>query len=532
VPIVATCPPYHRLFSPRTLNNLYTNIKSAQPVVANLVCNSLFCIGARNITPIITGNRLNSLTVFSLLVLSGVCLCAVINHLAIGLRRPRNLMHLAFAGLCLCVMLAIFGRVLSDHAQSVPDFLSGLRWNLSFISLGMMLLHWVIAEFTEIRPRPLLIGISAVFAGLFVWNLAAPYTMQFSKVTGLSYLELPWGEKITIPVCTINRAFILTVLAALTSFGFSLVALYRNWQAKRDRPGLAMLLAMVFFLIMVIQGIAARTSAINFIHLGWLGFLGMVITMSFVLSHETQRRVRISERRFRSLLEQSPFAIQVFAPDGQMRLANPASKQLWTGKPRALANDYNILQDQQLIDNGVMSYINEGFAGNARDIPPVAYQLNAASDGSGSGSAQWLRSYVYPIKSNKGTVRDIILMHEDVTERKRVEDAVRLIAAGVSSAVGEQFFEQLVLNLARVFGADYAFIALQDRQEWQKLNMLAACAHGEITTEMNYSLSCVPFSRILKHGTAVYPHDLQQYFPEECALTDNHVQALIGTPYR
>ena len=463
-------------------------------------------------------------------MLSGVCLYAVINHLHIGLRQPYSRMHLYFAGLCLAVVFAIAGRVVSYQSQTVMEFVTALRWNLAFITIGMMLFHWIIAEFTQVQPRRFLIGMTALFASMFVWNIVTPYTLQFSYISQLSFLRMPWGELLAKPVGQRNHAFLLTALALLIDFGFALYALTRAWRAKRERPTLAMLLAIVFFLITAIEGIAARTAVINFVQLGWVGFLAMLITMSFILSHDSQKRLRDSEQRFRSLLEQSPFSMQVFAPDGHTRQVNPAWEQLWNYNPERRPPQYNILQDQQLIANGVMPYITKGFAGTATDIPPALYNLSTRPDASSADQNRWLRSYIYPLKNNAGMVRDVILMHEDVTEKKRIEDAVHLIAAGVSSAVGEQFFEQLVLNLARVFGADYAFIALQDKDEWQKLNMLAACAKGQITTELKFSLSCVPFMRILKEGTCVYPQDLQRLFPEECTLTDTGVQALIGTP--
>lgn len=460
-------------------------------------------------------------------MLSGVCLYAVINHLSIGLRRPLSIMHLCFAGLCLSAMCAVFGRIISFQAQSISVYVAALRWNLGFITLGMTLFHWVVAEFTGLRPRRFLIGMSALFASMFAWNLFTPYTLQYSHISQLTFLRLPWGELLTMPVGTHNRAFLLTAVALLLDFAFAVYALTRTWRVKHERPTLVMLLAILFFLATVVEGIAARASVIHFVHLGWVGFLAMVTTMSFILSHDTQKRLRESEQRFRSLLEQSPFSMQVFSPDGHTRQVNPACEQLWYNKPELHAPQYNILHDEQLTANGVMPYVVKGFNGTATDIPPALYRLSDATD---TDHNRWLRSYIYPIKNNHGAVRDVILMHEDVTEKKHIEDAVRLIAAGVASVVGEQFFEQLVLNLAKVFGADYAFIALQDKQEWHKLNMLAACAKGQITTDLKFSLACVPFLKILKEGTCVYPKDLQQEFPEECALTDTGVQALIGTP--
>lgn len=462
-------------------------------------------------------------------MLSGVCVYACINHLSIALRRPLSFMHLSFACLCLAVVLAIMGRVAAYQAHSIDAFVSAMRWNLAFVTIVMMIFPWVIADFTRIRPLAFLDGMTIVFVVMFVWNLYARYSLQYEHITALSHLRLPWGEVLTTPVGQRNPIFPFMILAILTEFAYFLYALRKAWQRDHSRPTLIMLVTIGVFLLTVIEGLAVRFNLIHFIQLGWVGFLILLISMSFILSHNTQQRLRDSERRFRSLLEQSPFSIQVFSPDGYSCQVNPAWQQLWKGGPYANSPSYNILHDAQLVSNGAMPYIAKGFAGRATDIPPIIYKLPRGPELTEAEADHWLRGYIYPIKGRSGSIRDVILMHEDVTDKKRIEDTVRLIAAGVSSAIGEQFFEQLVLNLAKVFKADSAFIAMQDKHDWFKLNMLSACSNGQITNAVAFSLACVPLMRILNEGTCIYPHDVQQQFPEECLLTDSGVQALIGT---
>lgn len=474
---------------------------------------------------------MHSLTSNILLVLCGVCLYAAINHFAATLQRPRNYVHLYFACLCLAVSILVFNQIRMYQADSLATFIDALRWNLDFILVSFILLPWFIAGYSGVRPKIFLFGITTLLAALLVINQLSPFTLQYRIITGIHPLTLPWGETISEPLGHNSLGFRIGVTAVLLDFAFAIYALIATWLREHRRTALAMLMAIGIFLLAAIEGIAVRAAAIEFIHLGWFGFLAMIIIMSIALNRDSQQRLRNSERRFRLLVEQSPFSIQVMSPDGHTRQVNPAWEQLWGSRLDKLKS-YNMLQDQQLIEKGVMPYISQGFAGHATEIPPVDYNPADNPQARGPHRDRWVRSYIYPIKDEHGRIRDVILMHEDVTARKRVEDAIRLIAAGVSSAVGEQFFQQLVLNLAKVFAADYAFIAMQDKREWTRLNMLAVCAKGKITHDVNFSLACVPFMQILKEGTCVYPHDVQTYFPEECLLTDTGVQALIGTPIK
>src|ERR687894_2973209 len=80
-----------------------------------------------------------------------------------------------------------------------------------------------------------------------------------------------------------------------------------------------------------------------------------------------------SQTRFRLMIEQSPLSIQIFSPDGTTVRVNRAWERLW-GVPLDQIPGYNVLQDPQLVEKGIMPYIEQGFAGRANAIPPVKYE--------------------------------------------------------------------------------------------------------------------------------------------------------------
>lgn len=472
---------------------------------------------------------MTSLTTYSLLVLCGICLYAALNHFNVALRKPCNKIHLIFACLCLAVSLSAFGLIQTYQAQTIPAFVGALRWNLAFILILLMLFHWFIAGFSGVRPRLFLPGMTALFALLFLVNLFVPYTVQYTDIDYLQFLRLPWGEVISVAHGHNSLFFTLGILAVIVEFGFALYALTKAWRQQRRHTTLAMLVAIGIFILTSLEGIAVRVAAIDFIHLGMYGYLVMIIVMSVALSNDTQQRLRDSERRFRSLVEQSPFSIQVLSPDGKTRQVNPAWQTLW-GVGLDAIKAYNILTDQQLVDKGIMPYITQGFAGTATEIPPIVYNPADNPTATGPERNRWVRAYIYPIKDESEAIRDVILMHEDVTERKRIEDAIRLIAAGVSSDTGDHFFKQLVQSLARLFEADYTFIGLLDEYEPQRINTFAVCAHGEIAPDLSYTLPGTPCANVMSQKTCAYPRDVQQLFPEDRLLADMQVEGYIGTP--
>jgi PAS domain S-box-containing protein len=167
--------------------------------------------------------------------------------------------------------------------------------------------------------------------------------------------------------------------------------------------------------------------------------------------------LRSSEARFRSLVEQSPFSIQILSPDGQTLRVNRAWEELF-GVTLEKIEGYNILEDRQLVDKGVMPYILKGFAGEPIKTPPIAYVPETIHGVSEHGGQElWAQGFIYPIKDDAGNVHEVVLMHENVTERRRAEEALR-----ESEERFRATFEQAAVGVAHV-GPDGRWLRINDK---------------------------------------------------------------------
>ncbi|MFA4878417.1 MAG: PAS domain S-box protein, partial [Methanoregula sp.] len=127
-----------------------------------------------------------------------------------------------------------------------------------------------------------------------------------------------------------------------------------------------------------------------------------------------------SETRFRTMVEQSPVSIQIMSPDGRTLRVNKAFEDLW-GLSLSDLNDYNILRDDELVQLGLMPYIQTGFSGKAVSVPAAQYDVRHLF---GKGGKQWVDARIYPVKDAAGNILDVILMHEDISEYKRAEEEI------------------------------------------------------------------------------------------------------------
>ena len=128
-----------------------------------------------------------------------------------------------------------------------------------------------------------------------------------------------------------------------------------------------------------------------------------------------------SEERFRSIMEQSAFSMMVLSTDGYILHVNKAHKQLWGVEPSMLT-EYNILMDKQLENLGFIDLVKKALDGERISLPAVDYDLTATL---GQGHHITVQGDFYPIKDNDGNVKYIILIHQDISDRKKAEEDLR-----------------------------------------------------------------------------------------------------------
>lgn len=135
-----------------------------------------------------------------------------------------------------------------------------------------------------------------------------------------------------------------------------------------------------------------------------------------------------SDTRFRELFEQAPTSIQILAPDGRTLRVNRAWEDLWEIHAGTdlyafiLSAEYSLLSDPQLIATGVAGYLKQALAGESVEIPAIYYDVVELA---GSGRARWVTARAHPIKDADGRILEVMLMHEDITERVVAEKALR-----------------------------------------------------------------------------------------------------------
>ena len=119
---------------------------------------------------------------------------------------------------------------------------------------------------------------------------------------------------------------------------------------------------------------------------------------------------------------------------------------------------------------------------------------------------------------------------QDITDRKRIDEAIQKIAVAATKSEGDDLYQQLVANMAEMFDADYAFIGLLDENNPQQVNTYKVYAHGKIVPNISYFLKGTPCENVVGKESCAYPDHVQKLFPDDKLLVDMGVNSYVGLP--
>jgi len=122
------------------------------------------------------------------------------------------------------------------------------------------------------------------------------------------------------------------------------------------------------------------------------------------------------------------------------------------------------------------------------------------------------------------------VIFEKITDRKRKEQLVEHVAAGVAGETGDAFFHSLTEHLAKSLGTEFAFVGeFGDRKE-DSIHTVSIWAHGTPADEFTYPLEGTPCSHVVGRRICCFPQGVQRQFPKDHWLVEKNIESYLGTP--
>lgn len=209
------------------------------------------------------------------------------------------------------------------------------------------------------------------------------------------------------------------------------------------------------------------------------------VVLDIGMRKEAEEAIRSREERFRAVFEQSPLSIEIHSPDGALQKVNKAWTRLWNipeTKVGEVIGVYNVLKDPQLKEKGIAPYIQQGFKGVFAKTPPTLYDPTEVGF---EGRSRWVQTYISPVQNPDGSLREVVIIHEDITERRAAEEAIvaAKVSAETANAAKTQFLANMSHEIRTPLGAMLGFAQLmledEDSSESQKNSLRTIVRNGE-----------------------------------------------------
>ena len=195
------------------------------------------------------------------------------------------------------------------------------------------------------------------------------------------------------------------------------------------------LLFILYLALLVVAGVAAHghSRAAGQLTMMPLGFAAMlargrdprreVEEQGAFEEAERARAERRASAAFDSFADSSPVGIEMFSPDGKPLHSNKAAERLLGKVPPP---GIPLFDERGLKRAGLLEpQLRRVLAGTRVESPPTWYDPTEIGLPGIPGRKVCFRATVFPILDNEGTVTRIAVMHEDLTELKKLEQEVK-----------------------------------------------------------------------------------------------------------
>lgn len=156
---------------------------------------------------------------------------------------------------------------------------------------------------------------------------------------------------------------------------------------------------------------------------------------SFLRDISERKKAEAELERQRSFFEQmfvqSATSTQILDPDGWCLRVNPKLSGLFGVLPENIeGNFYNIFQDAEIKNKGIDKILNRVYKEHRIEVWEVFFDVGNAADSQGitidKKKKVWFSNKAYPILDENGNLLNVVIQHEDISDRKRAEEALKL----------------------------------------------------------------------------------------------------------
>ncbi len=242
--------------------------------------------------------------------------------------------------------------------------------------------------------------------------------------------------------------------------------------------------------------------------------------VAFVLDLSEQKR---SEERYRIVVETASDAVITADESGLILFTNPATKRIFGyDSTELIGRPLTTLMPEfmrKLHEAGFKRYLATGKRHiNWQGTELVGMRKNGEE---------------FPLEISFGEQirnehRVFIGFVRDISEKKRAEEAFRLLVVGTAATTGSDFFHSLVQHMAQALRARYAFVTTCDDQKHART--LAFWKGDGFGENFEFDIADTPCRKVLHGELCHHRQGVQGLFPLDKILADLQAESYLGVP--
>lgn len=135
----------------------------------------------------------------------------------------------------------------------------------------------------------------------------------------------------------------------------------------------------------------------------------------------------------------------------------------------------------------------------------------------------FLMSFKFKLNSKKISIEE--------QQKEKIEMAISTLAIETSDANSPDFYNNITLNLQKLFETQYAFIGLyHENESGGYIKTISLACSGEIIPNLTYDLIETPCENVVGKQLCIYKNDVDKLFPNDLLLKSMGIKSYVGVP--
>jgi len=236
-----------------------------------------------------------------------------------------------------------------------------------------------------------------------------------------------------------------------------------------------------------------------------------------------EARLKESELRYKSIVEDQTELIIRFLPDGTISFVN-----------NAFCNYVNKRSEELL---GISLHSKPIQSPLSYILPELESLTKANPVRSGrrriifsEGRTSWLEWVDRALFDGTDQLIEYQCVGRDITVQKKYEDVIHLVADETSGIIGELFFDVLLTNIAKILNVDYAILGRFSNRNNAVINTFSACKNGFIIDDFELSFENTVFKDQISKEILLYQGEENSDENEVITVLGEEVRSFASVP--